>query len=190
MPRRRIVFHAGEYYHVLNRGVADQPIFFRPQNYHYFIRLLLRKARQHAVALAAYCLMPSHFHLLIRPANDGGVAPFLAGVCGSYAQAINAQRCRAGALFQGRFRATHVDRDAYLRHVARYVHLNPVAAGLALRPQDWPYSNYRAIISGNQAFCSDEPLFGGLFETPLAYRRFVEALALEELPGSLKLPGS
>ena len=190
MPRRGVEFLIGEFYHLYDRGVDRGPIFHGPENYRYFLGLLHNKARRHEIELAVYCLMPNHFHLLVRPGREDSVSPFLAGVCGSYAQALNARRERVGALFQGRYRAEHVDRDAYLMHLARYIHINPVAAGLVVRPQDWPYSNYRDTIAGRQAFAADGPLFGGLFPTGRAYRDFVERPQTVELPGSFKLPGS
>jgi len=119
MPRRGVEFLIGEFYHLYDRGVDRGPIFHGPENYRYFLGLLHNKARRHEIELAVHCLMPNHFHLLVRPHREDSVSRFLAGVCGSYAQALNARRERVGALFQGRYRAEHVDRDAYLMHLAR-----------------------------------------------------------------------
>ena len=190
MPRRTIGFCAGEHYHIYNRGVDRQPIFFCEENYLYFVRLLKQKAARNAIQVLAYCLMPNHFHLLVRPESDNAVTAFLTSVCGSYVQALNVQRCRVGALFQGRFRAVHVNRDAYLAQLARYIHLNPVATGLVVKPQDWPYSDYRDIVEGRQGPPTEPGLFAGLFPSSSAYQRFVEAPQSLELPGNLKLPGS
>jgi REP element-mobilizing transposase RayT len=183
MPRRGGGFHAGEFYHLYNRGVDRAAIFHEAENYLYFARLLIAKAERLDVVLVAYCLMPNHFHLLARPGRDDTIGRFMTGVCGSYAQALNAQRRRSGALFQGRYRAIHVDRDEYLAHLARYVHLNPVAAGLVSRPQDWPHFNYIDLRE-------DGVLVGGIFADASAYHRFVEAPQTSELPASLKLAGS
>jgi len=183
MPRRGVEFLAGEFYHVYNRGVESRPIFHEAGNYVYFTRLLFAKAHAHDVAVIAYCLMPNHFHLLARPERAGSLGNCISGVCGSYAQALNRKRQRSGALFQGRYRAVHVDRDEYLLHLARYIHLNPVAAGLVSRPADWPYSNYTNVSE-------DGLLIGGILPDADAYRRFVEVPGRSELPGSLKLPGS
>jgi len=190
VPRRDLGFYAGEYYHLYNRGVDRQPVFFHEENYLYFMRLLKQKAARTAIQIIAYCLMPNHFHLLVLPEHDNAVAALLTGVCGSYAQALNGQRGRTGALFQGRFRAVHVDRDAYLAQVARYIHMNPVAAGLVVKPQDWPYSDYRDIVEGGYGPSTDNGLLAGLFPGSNAYQRFVEGKDDLQLPGSLKLPGS
>jgi len=154
------------------------------------MRLLEGKAARHSIRIAAFCLMPNHFHLLIRPGHDHAVSQFLNGLLGSYAQDLNAARKRVGPLFQSRTKAVHVARDEFLAHVARYIHFNPVAAGLVARPQDWPYSNYRAIISDHGAPVGDGMLVDGVFPSGAAYRRFVEAPQSEELPASLKLAGS
>jgi len=183
MPRRGVEFLAGEFYHVYNRGVDSRPIFHETGNYLYFTRLLFAKAHAHDVAVIAYCLMPNHFHLLARPGQGCFLGNCVSGVCGSYAQALNRQRQRSGALSQGRYQAIHVDRDEYLAHLARYIHLNPVAAGLVARPGDWPYSNYASISE-------DGVLIGGILPDADAYRRFVEAPRPSKLPGSLKLAGS
>ena len=183
MAIRRTPFLAGEFYHLYNRGIERRPIFHRKQNYLYFVRLLKEKADRHAVQVIAYCLMPNHYHLLVRPCLDHRVSHFINGLLGSYVQALNAQQGRFGPLFQGRFRSVHVNRDAYLAHLARYIHLNPVAASLVVRPRDWPHSNY-AVMS------EDGVLIGGIFPDVRAYRRFVEAPQPFELPASLKLAGS
>ena len=183
MPRRRTPFLADAFYHIYNRGIDRRPIFHREQNYLYFARLLREKADRHAVQVVAYCLMPNHYHFLLRPWRDGVVSPFLNALLGSYVQALNAQQGRLGPLFQGRFRSIHVDRDEYLGHLARYIHLNPVAAGLVMRPQDWPHSNYTRLVE-------DGTLIGGIFATARAHHDFVEEPQPFELPASLKLAGS
>ena len=190
MPNRRTIFLADEFYHLYNRGVDRAQIFFSEDNYHYFMLLLEGKAAHYSVRIVAFCLMPNHFHLLIRPDRDHAVSRFLNGLLGSYAQGLNAALKRVGPLFQSRTKAVRVARNEYLAHAARYIHFNPVAAGLVARPQDWPYSNYRAIISGQGGPSGDGMIVSGLFPAGAAYRRFVEAPKPEELPASLKLAGS
>ncbi len=183
MPGRRTTFLAGEFFHLYNRGIDRGAIFFSDDNYRYFMRLLMEKAERHAVEVVAFCLMPNHYHVLIRPGVDNTVSPFINSLLGSYVQGLNAARHRVGPLFQGRYKSVHVDRDEYLAHLARYIHLNPVAAGLASRPGDWPYSKYASVSE-------DGVLIGGILPDADAYRRFVEAPQPIELPASLKLAGS
>ena len=183
MPGRRTTFLAGEFHHLYNRGVDRGAIFFSDDNYRYFMRLLMGKAERHAVDVVAFCLMPNHYHILIRPSVDNTVSPFINSLLGSFVQGRNAARHRVGPLSQGRYKSVHVDRDEYLAHLARYIHLNPVAAGLVALPQDWPYSNYGDVLE-------DGVLIGGIFPDGAAYQRFVEMPQPPKLPGSLELPGS
>jgi putative transposase len=189
MPYRQTRFLTNEFYHLYNRGVDRTPVFFSRDNYRYFMGLLENKAARNSILITAYCLMPNHFHLLVRPNLDHAVNRFLNGLLESYVQGINVERQRTGPLFQGRTKATHVARDDYLSHVARYIHLNPVAAGLVVRPQDWPYSNYATVLSRRVMAGDDNVLIGGLFSDGMDYQRFVEA-SQSELPASLKLAGS
>ncbi len=190
MPGRRTTFLAREFYHLYNRGVDRGTIFFTDDNVRYFMRLLMEKAERNAVEVVAFCRMPNHYHLLIRPSSSNTASRFINSLLGSYFQGLNAARHRVGPLFQGRYKAVHVARDEYLTHLARYIHLNPVAASLVARPQDWPYSNYREIISGEGEPVGDGILIGGIFADGATYQRFVEAPQPVELPASLKLAGS
>jgi REP element-mobilizing transposase RayT len=142
MPQRGEVFAAGEYYHIYNRGAGRNSIFFTPANYEYCLRLVKRCLTQYAVTIIAYCLMPNHYHFLLRQDSDLLLSKFIGVLFNAYAQAVNKQQARSGSLFEGRFRHKHIEREEYLIHLCRYIHLNPVKAQLVQRPEDWPYSNY------------------------------------------------
>jgi len=157
--------------------VDRQPIFFREPNYRYFVEVVRKSLQRHAIDLIAYCLMPNHFHVLLRSRLDDAPRKFMSSVQGSYAQAINRQRGRSGPLFQGRFRCVRVECDEQLMHVAGYIHLNPVRAGLVVRPQDWVYSNYADVIGMRTGGISDSALVPGQFATGDAYGQFACAPA-------------
>ena len=93
----------------------------------------------------------------------------------SYTKAINKRYRRAGSLFQGPFQAVHVDQDAYLMHLSRYIHLNPVQAGLVQRPEDWEYSSYRDYIGLRQGTLPQPDIVLAQFPSVAAYREFVES---------------
>ncbi len=131
MPPREVTFVQDHYYHIYNRGVARQSIFRETDNYLFFLRRLKKCAHDLNVSVIAYCLLPNHYHLLVR--QDGfepaGLLP--QRCCNSYAKAFNKRYGRTGALFEDRYQAIEVDSEAYLLQVCRYIHANPVRHGLA-----------------------------------------------------------
>ena len=125
----------GEYFHVYNRGVNRERIFFEERNYTYFLRRMRESVESSAVTVIAYCLMPNHFHLLLRQEEQYALSDFMKGVCDGYAKAINNARKRSGHLFEGKYKLKHVTDEKYLIHITRYIHMNPVRAQLVrLRP--------------------------------------------------------
>ena len=78
------------------------------------------------VDIGAYCLMPNHFHLLVREKNEGGIQKFMLKLLTAYSMYFNKKNERSGSLFENRFRALHVDDDDYLRYLLAYIHLNPI----------------------------------------------------------------
>jgi len=174
MPHRRISFRAGNFYHICNRGVNANTIFFSHDNYIYCMRLIEKNSKRYLVTFIAYCLLPNHFHFLLKPEKDNNVSQFMNSLFGSYTQAVNKQLARQGPLFQGRFRAVLVDREEYLIHLARYIHLNPVMAKLINTAQEWPFSNYLDVIGLRESTYKSTTLVPQRFETGEVYRHFVE----------------
>ncbi len=173
MPYRKFEFRAGEYYHLYNRGNNYQPIFFERENYLYFLRQI-RKYLLDTLVIVAYCLMPNHYHLLVYLKTDDlsvKMQPFIL----SYTKAVNERYDRVGSLFQGRFRAIHVDRNEYLIHLSRYIHLNPVLAGLVKNPEDWEFSSYREYIRLRNGTLPQPEVVLTQFPSPSAYSQFVNA---------------
>jgi REP element-mobilizing transposase RayT len=174
MPPRLIPFLANHYYHIYNRGVNREQIFFCEENYRYLLRLIRKNLHRYNISIVAYCLLPNHYHLLLLPMADNTLNQFMKSVFGSYVQGVNKQQNRLGPLFQGRFRHTLVDKDEYLIHLARYIHLNPVMAGLCDKPQEWGYSNYIDILGDRSGSLKDSTLVPDRFSDGEAYRGFVE----------------
>jgi len=174
MPYRKVVFRAGEYYHLYNRGNNYQPVFFERENYLHFLRQLREYLLPTLIEIVAYCLMPNHYHLLVYLKTDdlaGLMQPFLL----SYTKAINRRYQRIGSLFQGRFKGVHVDRNEYLLHLSRYIHLNPVIAGLASKPEDWEFSSYREYAGLRNGTLPRPEAILSQFLSVADYRRFIEA---------------
>lgn len=149
--QRNIHFSTGEYYHLYNRGTDKREIFVNVHDYNRFLALLYVCNSSKAVDIAlhfqegrsflelfdikrdgtlvdigAYCLMPNHFHLLVREKEGDGVSLFMKKLATAYSMYFNKKNNRSGALFEGRFKAKHVDTDEYLKYLFAYIHLNPV----------------------------------------------------------------
>ncbi len=181
MPYRKVELRAGEHYHIYNRGNNYADVFFERENYLYFLRQVRKYLLPEAVEIVAYCLMPNHYHLLLRLLADDLSTP-MQGLSLSYTKAVNLHYGRVGALFQGRFKAVRVDRDEYLLHLSRYIHLNPLTAGLVKRAEDWEFSSYRDYIGLRSGTLPKPDIVLGQFPSGEAYRLFVESYAEGDEP--------
>jgi REP element-mobilizing transposase RayT len=173
MPVRKQILAPGEYYHVYNRGVDRQAIFFCRDNYLFFLRRLREHLSPDVVTITAYCLMPNHYHLLAR-IESLGFSEAMQSFGTSYTKAINKSRDRCGPLFQSRFRAIHVDNESYLLHLSRYIHLNPVPA-LVRKPSDWEFSSYREYVGLRNGTLPRPEVIIRELGSSSAYRQFVES---------------
>ena len=178
MPRRQTELVAGEYYHLYNRGNNRQPVFLERENCAFFLRQW-RKYVSAACGVVGYCLMPTHYHMLVQVTADGlSHCMQLFGI--SYTKAINARYHRVGALFQGSFQAKHVGRDEYLLDLSRYIHLNPVMAGLVRRAEEWEFSSFREYLGLRRGTLPTPDVVLGQLGSREDYRAFVEAYVPED----------
>jgi REP element-mobilizing transposase RayT len=132
-------------YHVTARGDRREDIFEDDQDRLTFLKTLEQVINQFNWTCYAWCMMDNHYHLLIQT-PDGNLSKGMRQLNGVYTQASNRRHRRVGHLFQGRFKAILVDKDAYLLELARYIVLNPVRAGMVKAPKDWAWSSYRASM--------------------------------------------
>ena len=182
MPRRIISFLPDNYYHLYNRGNNRQAIFFEQENYLYFLRGM-KKYLLPIVDIIAYCLMPTHYHLMVRVKETSEVSKtseVLTGVSAgmkklsiSYTKAINKRFGRVGSLFQGAFQAKAIKNSKYLLHLCRYIHMNPVKDGLVASPNDWPYSNYLEWIGKRDGIMFDRNFLEDQFSNLNEYKKFI-----------------
>ncbi|MCL5994820.1 MAG: transposase [Chloroflexi bacterium] len=186
MPYRSTPFCEGSYYHLYNRGNNREAIFFEQENYSYFLREIREYLCPH-VDVVAYVLMPNHYHLLVY-LKSNALSDAMHAFTVSYTKAVNKRHSRVGALFQGRFQAIIVDKDKYLTHLSRYIHLNPLKAGLVAKAENWEFSSYRDYLGmRNGTLPKPDPVLAQ-FPSPDAYRQFVEDYAADEdAIGHLKL---
>ena len=173
MPYRSNAFTQGQYYHIYNRGAGRGNIFTNEGNYLYLLRLVEEYAPKYGVAVIAYCLMPNHYHFLLRQETEILLSKFMQVLFNAYVQALNAQQERTGTLFEGRFRHKCVEKWEYLIVLCRYIHLNPVMAGLVTRPEDWPYSNYQDWIGLRDGGLVDKVFVQDHFSSAEEYVKFV-----------------
>ncbi|NMM05800.1 transposase [Polaromonas sp.] len=140
----RIEFPGG-LYHVTSRGDRREAIFLCDADRNYWLDLLGQVCARHNWLCHAYCLMDNHFHMVVETI-DGNLSAGMRQLNGVYTQWHNRSHNRVGHVFQGRFKAIIVQREAYLLELARYVVLNPVRAGICVLPEDWPWSSYHAML--------------------------------------------
>lgn len=135
----------GALYHVTARGDRLEDIFENDQDRRELLEIVGRALERFEARCLAYCLMPNHYHFVLET-RQANLSRLMRQVNGVYTQRFNRRHAKVGHLFQGRFKAILVDRDAYQLEVCRYVDLNPVRGRLVKRPQDWPWSSYRAHV--------------------------------------------
>jgi putative transposase len=174
--------YAGHYYHVYNRGTNRQAIFANEENYWFLVRRLKSYLPLYSIRIVAYVLMPNHYHFLIGVDKDGELSRFLQRLFNSYSQAFNRQQARSGTLFEGRAKSILMDETNYVYALVRYIHLNPVVAGLVKAPQDWPFSNYLEWICARQDGLFDPQFRKMFFSSPDEYKNFV----LSDIPEALE----
>ena len=127
----------------MSRGNGRMCIFVDDEDYRQFVSTLSDVVEEYQLECWNYCLMPNHYHATLRPSQPN-LSEAVRRLNGVYAQWWNRRHERVGHVFQGRFKAQVVDRDSYVMALSRYVVMNPVRAGLVARPEDWPWSSYRA----------------------------------------------
>jgi len=187
MRDRYLQFAPDCYYHLYNRGANRTSIFLDDDDYQSFLTRLTKYTALHGTQIVAYCLMPNHFHLLALQCTEASSGLAVQLTCNGYAQHFNRRHQHSGTLFQGRFQRILVDSDEYLRLLCRYIHLNPVKDGFALRPELWPYSNYAEWIGVRHTSVVDRAWIDSLFGSPSAYRDFVAAWPQrQQMPSPLR----
>ena len=139
MPRSARIPSESGYYHVINRGVGRQILFEDDEDYSHFLDTLRRYLKEEPFELAAYCLMDNHFHLLLHA--EVSLEKIMKRLSCSYAYYFNEKYEREGHLFQDRFRSEPVKDDAYLLAAVRYIHNNPLKAGICSR-EEYPWSSW------------------------------------------------
>lgn len=164
MPLRKEFFETNNFYHIFNRGFKKQNIYLNSQDYKRFSSILeiypqgiewkfsywklqgikwkqaiiikCKIEEKQLVEIIAYCLMPNHFHLLVKQQKDEGIRKFMTKLSNSYAHYFNVKHNQSGPVFEGRFKAVKIESNEQLLHVSRYIHLNPYSAEIIKKKDD------------------------------------------------------
>ncbi len=145
MARPLRIEFPGAVYHVTSRGDRREPIFLTEHDRHGFLDVVAQALSRFDAEILAYCLMGNHYHFVLHT-RKANLSLLMRQINGVYTQAFNRQHNKVGHLFQGRFKAILVNREAYLLEVCRYVELNPVRARMVRKPEAWAWSSYRAHV--------------------------------------------
>jgi putative transposase len=184
-------------YHVCNKSIAGFGIFKNKYNCNRFLyaldyynnvhvwtslsQVIKRKTYQYnniifkktdsLIKIIAYCIMPDHYHLIFKITSSNSVTKYINDVENSYSRYFNIRYSRKGPLWQSSFRCIRIRSENQLLHTTRYIHLNPVTAGIVSLPEDWKYSSYKDYISCPEilARMTEMSVTNGL-----AYQKFVE----------------
>lgn len=198
--KRQTILKVDQYYHVFNKSIAEFIIFNSDDEFQRMLQTIRYYQSAHQdcplshslrsnqspktctnsrsdaslVEIAAFCIMPTHVHFLLKQSLDSGISVFMGKVLNSYARYFNKKHKRKGPLWVGRFKAVHIETDEQLRHVSRYIHLNPTTANLVKKPDLWKYSSYIEAINKKE---NEPALTTGkkiLNFTAEEYKNFVE----------------
>ncbi|MBI5619866.1 transposase [Candidatus Gottesmanbacteria bacterium] len=202
MPTRTVPLVVDECYHIYNRGVARQPVFSKKRDYEHFLttisyyrfahppmRLSLflelsesirEKARkrlettERLVDILCFILMPNHFHLLLKQRSHEGVSTFLRRSVNSYSRYFTTKYSRPGALFQGVFKAIHIESNEQLLHLSRYIHLNPLVSFIVQKRDflSYPWSSLPEYLATKPRLTDPTPIMHH-FKTRHAYTQFI-----------------
>lgn len=159
------------------RGNARQNIFLCEEDWEFFLDLLEEQRAKTPFRLYAYCLMTNHLHLLMEPVA-ATISLIMKILLSRYARYFNARLGRTGHVFQDRFRAPICQKGPYFQELARYIHLNPVRAGIVGDPAAWPYSGHREYLGKGRRALVDQGLLLSMFDQDAAaardaYERFI-----------------
>ena len=183
MPRPPRLEYPDALYHVTSRGSRRDPIFVDDHDRASLLSILTQALHACDARAFAFCLMGNHYHFVLQT-RQANLSTLMHRVNSVYSLTFNRRHARLGPTFEGRFKAVHVDRDNYLLEVCRYVDLNPVRAGMADSPGQWPWSSYRAHVGRTPSppWLATAELSGALMglmpegvqQTAAACRRYAE----------------
>jgi|SRR3989344_2162986 len=194
MPYRTIPLANNYFYHIFNRGVEKRLTFQDSRDFRRFLKILTyyqyegRKPsfsnissdqlenvyrNEKLVEVICYCLMPNHFHLLVKQLKDDGIVKFMSQIGNAYTRYFNTRYSRIGALFQGAYKAVIMESDEQLIHVSRYIHLNPIVGMLVKDLKTYEWSSYYDYVGLKNEKLVNKSEIINFFKGPQEYDKFV-----------------
>jgi len=146
MPRALRVHVPDGIYHVVIRGDNREPVFVDDFDRQEYLNLLHSYKTKMGFPLYAYALMTNHIHLLLSSGERATVSSIMHVLSLTYTKYFNRRYDRVGHLYQGRFHSTVIDSERYLLEALRYIHLNPVEAGMVRHPREYPWTSYHSYV--------------------------------------------
>ena len=182
MSRPLRIEYPGAFYHVINRGLERREIFRTEKDYEYFFDLLSQIHEKYGLLVHSYCLMPNHYHLYLETPN-GQLSKAMRALDGHYTQKFNKKYARVGPLMQGRYKAVLVEQDSYSLQLSKYIHLNPVEAGIVKDPGEFLWSSYAAFIRKRETpdFLTTNWLLGQFNKSVKKARKAFKAFTLQDM---------
>ncbi len=147
MPRKARILVPNYPHHIVQRGHNRKVVFLTDEDYRYYLENLKEWKTRLGINLYAWCLMTNHIHLILEPGHDAStVSELMKRLAGRQAAFVNKHEGRSGALWEGRFKASPIQRDNYLLACCRYVEMNPVRANMVAGPRQYRWSSYRERV--------------------------------------------
>jgi len=196
---RRMRFSTGSYFHIFNKSIANYGIFKDPNNCQRFLEILeyynncivgvsfstlLKTKRKYdfvgllypkhnsLLKFISFCIMPDHYHILVKILSDDVVSKYINDVENSYTRYFNIKFHRKGPLWQSKFKAVKIKNNEQLLHVSRYIHLNPTTNNLTQKPENWQFSSYKDYLKNEEVLKKFIPEIS--ISDPKQYQAFVE----------------
>ena len=186
MARPLRIQYPGAWYHVTSRGNERKAIFRSKKDRERFLSYLESAHNRYGAIVHVYCLMKNHYHILLETPRSN-LSQILHHINGAYTSYFNAKSERSGHLFQGRYKAILVEKDAYCQELSRYIHLNPVRAGLVESSSEFPWSSYPYYIGLEHIEKTVDSIIG---REHLLYKKFCISASHQHGGHSLKEIGA
>ncbi|MDD4908374.1 MAG: transposase [Candidatus Omnitrophica bacterium] len=179
MARRPRLLAIGTPCHIVQRGNNRNNIFYRDEDYLFFLEVLSEAKEKYPCYIYSYCLMINHFHLLIEPKEKNNIGSLMKFVGVKYVHYVNKHYNRTGTLWEGRFKSCIIEAESYFLSCLKYIEMNPVKANIVSSPESYRWSSYRVRAYGDKNKIVDiDPWYKSLGEDDIIrqvnYRRFFQ----------------